>query len=247
VLKQALAHPLNWILLAALGASAYLTGSWIPLEIAAAAEALWLIVARSHFRKTPAAARVEPGEQALLRTLSEEDRRRFLELDRLRKEIADSVRHHPSVTAEMLGAELPKLDRLVDAFLRMAADAARFESYAAASNLDALEEDVRRQEKIVEKTIDAAAKAVAAQNLDLMQKRLERAAEMRRKVREMRGQLNLVENTIRLLRDQIATMQSPEELTHRLDDLVRSVDAIEATKRETEAITRHLDATLVSR
>src|SRR5688572_10182781 len=150
MLKQALAHPLNWILLAALGASAYLTGSWIPLEIAAAAEALWLIVARSHFAKRPAAAKVQPEEQALLRTLSEEDRRRFLELDRLRREIGKSVEHHPSLTAEMLGAELPKLDGLVQAFLRMAADAARFDAYAASSNLDALVEDVRRQEKIVE-------------------------------------------------------------------------------------------------
>ena len=246
MLRQALAHPLNFILLAALGASAYLTGSWIPLEIAAAAEALWLIIARAQLKK-PAVAKVEQSEQALLRTLSEEDRRRFLELDRLRKDVGDLVRQNPSLTAEMLGAELPKLDHLVNAFLRMASDAARFEEYAASSNLDALEEDVRRQEKIVEKTSDPAAKGVAAQNLELMQKRLEKAAEMRRKVREMRGQLTLVENTIRLLRDQIATMQSPEELTHRLDDLVRSVDAIETTKRETEAITRHLDATLVSR
>lgn len=243
MLKPALAHPLNLIMLTALGASALATGSWIPLLIAAGAEVAWLAVARRQLepRRTLAAK----GEQELLRSLAEADRRRYLELEQLRNDVARLVRQNPSLASELLEDELPKLDHLVNAFLRLAADAARLE--ALSTDLDALEADVRRQEKIVEKTTDADAKAVAAQNLELMQRRLEKAAETRRRVREMRGQLSLVENTVRLLRDQIATMQSPEELTHRLDDLVRSVEAIEVTQRETEAITRHLDTGVVSR
>jgi len=237
--KEAFGHPLNLIMIASLAASALATGSVLPLLIAAVAEILWLIVGRSK-KALPA----ESGSQALLRTLGEEDRRRFLELDRLRKDVARLVKQNPSLAAELLSDELPKLDRLVESFLRIAADAASFEEYSRSSDLNALEEEARRQEKIVEKTVDPAAKSVAAENLSLMQKRLEKAAELKRKVREMRGQLSLVENTIRLLRDQIATMQSPDELTHRLDDLVRSVDAIETSKRETEAITRHLDQSL---
>jgi hypothetical protein len=235
---SAVSHPLNLIMIVALVASALATGSWMPLAIGAVAELVWLVIGR---KKAIAA---KPEGQDLLRTVGEEDRRRYLELDRLRQDVKRLVRQNPSLAAELLEDELPKLDDLVNAFLRIASDAARFEEYAASSDLDALEAEVRRQEKIVEKTGDAQAKAVAAQNLELMQKRLEKAAEMRRKVREMRGQLSLVENTIRLLRDQIATMQSPDELNHRLEDLARSVDAVETTKRETEAITRHLDRTL---
>lgn len=255
-LKPALAHPLNLLMLAGLGLSAAVTGSWIPIVVAAASELAWLGLARTlpsqrrYFEALgagSAAADRQREEQEVLRTLTEEDRRRFLELDRTRADIRRLVADNPSLTGEMLEQEVPKIDHLVLGFLRVASMAARYEDFVKSADLDALEEEVRRQEKIVEKTKDEDARAVAAQNLDLMQRRMEKVAEMGRQVRDARGQLNLIENTVRLLRDQIVTMQSPEELRGRLDDLVRTVDAIETSARETESITRHLDAGLHQR
>ena len=51
-----------------------------------------------------------------------------------------------------------------------------------------------------------------------------------------RGQLNLIENTFQLLRDQILTMSSPDELSDQLDELTRSVDAIETADKETRSL-----------
>lgn len=256
VLKPALAHPLNLLMLAGLGVSAAVTGSWIPLAVAALCELGWLGLAktlpsqRRYFDALgagEAAQDRQQQEQAVLRTLTEEDRRRFLELDRLRADIGKLVKENPSLSSEMLKEEVPKIDHLIHGFLQTGSMAARAEDFLKSADLDGLEEEVRRQEKIVEKTLDEEARSVAAQNLELMQRRLEKVAEMRRQVRDARGQLNLIENTVRLLRDQIVTMQSPEELRGRLDDLVRTVDAIESTARETESITRHLDVELHQR
>ena len=63
-----------------------------------------------------------------------------------------------------------------------------------------------------------------------------RVAEVRRLLKSARGQLNLIENTLQLMRDQIASLQTPENLTEKLDDLVRSVEAVEASAKETRAV-----------
>jgi hypothetical protein len=43
-----------------------------------------------------------------------------------------------------------------------------------------------------------------------------------------------MENTFRLLGDEIVTMQSPSELGTRLDELREGVEAVRQTTRETE-------------
>ena len=240
-------------MLGGLGAAAVVTGSVLPVAIAMGAELLWVgLFSRlpsqggyfryRHQRALETAQR--KNEQELLNRLTQEDRQRFLELDRLRQDIAGLVDGESNFSAEMIAEELPKLEQLVQGFLRVASTAARFQDFVAGTDLNDLEEQLRRQEAVVEKTTDQEAKTLARQNLELIERRLERAAEVRRQVSQARSQLNLIDNTVRLLRDQIATMQSPEELSHRLDDLVRTVDSIEATAKETQAITRHLDPAL---
>jgi hypothetical protein len=233
-----LLHPLNVLLVLALASSSAVTGSVAPLAIAAVTEVLWMALARtleSQRRYFGYARLVADPERELIRTLTDEDRRRHVELTRLAGDIRE-IASSTSVSKDMLSEELPKVDHLLAAFARVASNAARLEDFGRTTDLDRLEEEVRRQEKVVEKTKDPGARSVAAQNLELMQRRLERAAEIRRRSKEARGQLSLIENTVRLLRDQIATIESTDEIRGRLDDLVRNVDVIEASTRETEAL-----------
>jgi hypothetical protein len=51
-----------------------------------------------------------------------------------------------------------------------------------------------------------------------------------------RGQLDLIENSFQLIADQIVTMQSPQELSGQLDELLNGVEAIRETARDTEAL-----------
>ena len=51
-----------------------------------------------------------------------------------------------------------------------------------------------------------------------------------------RGQLDLIENSFQLIADQIVTMQSPQELSGQLDELLDGVEAIRETARDTERI-----------
>jgi len=73
---------------------------------------------------------------------------------------------------------------------------------------------------------------LAAQNLSVLEKRRERISELHRFVEKARGQLDLMENTFELLRDQVVSMTSPSELGGQLDDLIDGVEAVRSTARE---------------
>lgn len=244
----ALSHPLNVLLLGVAGVSAVLTGSWLPLAVGAGAELLWLGVGRrfgaqqdfvEHRQRAARLAASTRDQQAQLSQLNAEDRARFLALDAVRIDIRRLVKDSEQLEQDMLEPELAKVDGLVGSFLDLAARCAVYESFVAGQDLNDLEAEVRRQETIVERTQDSEDKLLAAQNLELMQARLQRGAEVRRLLKRARGQLNLVENTLRLMRDQIATLQSPAALSEQLDALVRSVEAIEASAKETRALEAH--------
>jgi hypothetical protein len=67
-------------------------------------------------------------------------------------------------------------------------------------------------------------------------RRLEKVQEIRSYLSVARGQLDLIENSFQLIADQIVTMQSPQELSGQLDELLDGVEAIRQTARDTEKI-----------
>ncbi len=59
--------------------------------------------------------------------------------------------------------------------------------------------------------------------------------EIRRYLDVARGQLDLIENSFQLIADNIVTMQSPQELSGQLNELLDGVESIRQTAAETEA------------
>jgi hypothetical protein len=75
---------------------------------------------------------------------------------------------------------------------------------------------------------------IAAKNLAVILKRFEKMKEINRYLTVARGQLDLIENSFQLIADQIVTMQSPQELTGQLDELLDGVESIKQTAADTE-------------
>jgi hypothetical protein len=78
-------------------------------------------------------------------------------------------------------------------------------------------------------------RAVAQKNLDVLEQRRKRFDELRQRVQTARGQMDLMENTFKLLADEIVTMSAPEALGARLDDLRIGVEAIREVADEEAA------------
>ena len=75
---------------------------------------------------------------------------------------------------------------------------------------------------------------VAAKNLEVLNQRKNRMDVMQRNLQTARGHMDLMENSFRLLGDEIVTMADPTELATRLDDLRIGVQAIRETSEEVE-------------
>jgi hypothetical protein len=245
--KMAFTNPYNLSLFAGALAAAGLTLNPVLAIVALGLEALWLLHAPDNkrlrhllwdprFDKLRKAIEAQERAQRLA-TVGEAERKRVDGIVARQEQIRRLAAENPSFTGDLLRNELVKTDRLVDAFVEMAVTCARYEAYLESVSQDDLEKDRKRYEQ-ASKAGDPedARTSIAKKNLAIVARRLEKMQEIRRYLSVARGQLDLIENSFQLIADQIVTMQSPQELSGQLDELLDGVEAIRQTAQDTEKI-----------
>lgn len=250
--RYAFANPYNLSLLAGAATVALATGNWMVGVAAAGAEALWMLFApdsrllrrfwfdKKHTELLEAAK--EERLQATIANLPERDRGRCLGLREKVRQIDRLSEQNPAFTAELLRSELGKLSALADSFVEMSVTCTRYIEYLNTVDLEALERDVRRYAGIVDRAPQGdEQRTLALKNLEVLQRRRAKIAEIRKYVGTARAQLDLIENTFQLLADQIVTMRSPQELSGQLDSLLDGVEAVRQTTRETEKLLQAIE------
>jgi len=144
---------------------------------------------------------------------------------------------NPSFTGDLLRTELVKTHKLVESFLEMALTVNRYENYLDSVDVKALERDRDRwHDRAAAQQSSQPERDIAQKNFAVIQKRVERVHEIARYLGVARAQLDLIENSFQLIADQIVTMQSPNELSGQLDDLLDGVDSIRQTAIDTEKL-----------
>ena len=243
--KAAFANPYNLSLLAGGLAASALTLNHLLAIVILVLEVLWMTNAPGSKKLQewlwdPAFdAQDQAKEQAAraerLKNLDDETRERVLELLARQEEINSLAAQNPSFTGELLRTELTKTNRLVEAFIEMATTCVRYEAYLDSVNASELEKERRRWENVVKHQDEDSSEAeIARKNLAVIMKRFEKMKEIHHYVRVARGQLDLIDHSFQLIADQIVTMQSPQELTGQLDELLDGVESIKQTAADTE-------------
>jgi hypothetical protein len=245
--RYAFMNPYNLSLIAGAGAAAMATGHWWVALCAAAGEAVWMLFAPdSKLLRRTWFDKVWEGEQAVERkkrqaakfnALPDAEKERALALRGVQTRIEKMAQDNPSFRVELLSTELGKLEDLVDDFLDLATVCARYDKYLASFNLEELEADLRRYQLQVEKLpVGDERRTVAQKNLQVLLSRKDRYKDLRKSLQTARGQMDLMENTFRLLADEIISMREASELGHRLEDLREGVNAVREAARETERV-----------
>jgi hypothetical protein len=246
-LKLAFANPYNISLLAGGLAASVITLNPIPAVVALGLEGLWLLHGPDNtaLRRLVWDPKIDADRKASdladrqvrIRTLGELERSRVEALSSRRQEIGNLAAQNPSFTGDLLRTELLKTDRLVDAFVELSLTCARYEAYLASVDDRAMQRDVDRYAAAVRTGApDDPRTGLSQKNLAIVLKRQERMKEIKRYLGVAKGQLDLIENSFQLIADQIVTMQSPQELSGQLDELLNGVEAIRETARDTEAL-----------
>jgi hypothetical protein len=246
-LKMAFTNPYNLSLFAGALAAAGITLNPVLAVVVLGLEALWLLHAPDskrlkhllwdpRFEKLRNALQAQERAQRLA-SVGDDERQRVDALVARQEEIRRLAAQNPSFTGDLLRNELVKTDRLVNAFVEMAVTCARYEAYLGSIDTDALERDRRRYEQAGKGgPPNDPRTTIAKKNLSIVSRRLEKVQEIRSYLSVARGQLDLIENSFQLIADQIVTMQSPQELSGQLDELLDGVEAIRQTAHETERI-----------
>lgn len=215
---------------------------WVTVLVCAA-EAMWMIWApdsklmRAIWFDRALAAKIEAdkldarGEK--LATMLPDDQVRISRLASQKDLIEHLAKDNPSLGVELLATELAKLDALLDDFADLAVIAARAEQHAHTFDFDAMKRSwhVHDAQRRAHKLGDPR-REVAEKNLEVLDRRRARYDDLVRKIEVTRGQMELIEQTFRLLADEIVTIASPSELGTRIDELRVAVDAVRETSGE---------------
>jgi hypothetical protein len=245
--KAAFANPYNLSLLAGGLAASALTLNPLLAVIVVGLEVLWVVNAPGSKKlrewfwdptfEEQERAKEEAARAERLKNLDESDRERVISLLARQQEINALAAQNPSFTGELLRTELTKTDRLVEAFIEMATTCSRYEAYLNSIDIGELERDRRRWESVVKQRDKRASETdIAGKNLAIIMKRFDKMKEISHYLTLARGQLDLIENSFQLIADQIVTMQSPQELTGQLDELLDGVESIKQTAADTERL-----------
>jgi len=249
--RYAFKNPYNYAIMGGFASAAALTGNWWLGLAGAGAEALWMLFApdsrllqKTWFDKRHQEeedARKKAELDAKFKLLPEVDAMRCLALREKQDQIQRLAAENPTFTTDLLSGELGKLDTLVHSFVELSVTCARYQEYLKSVDLDEIERDLRRYHQILEQDPDDQKRELARKNLSVLDKRKEKYAEIRGYLSSARGQMELIENTFRLLADQIVTMRSPNELGGQLDELMDGVEAVSQTARETDRLLQAIE------
>ncbi|MCS6913874.1 MAG: hypothetical protein RMK29_03590 [Myxococcales bacterium] len=253
-LRYAFFNPYNLSLLGGAMAATLATGHWWVGLFAFAAEAIWMLFApdsrllqKLWFDKVWLAEQAErrrKRQAEKFNALPDVEKARALALRQLQRRIQKLAEDNPSFTVELLREDVNKLEDLVEDFLDLATTCVRYEEHLAQMDIEAVERDLRRfQAQVDTLPVGDERRSVAQKNLQVLLQRKDRWKELRRNLQTARGQMDLMENTFRLLADEIVTMKSPTELGDRLDQMREGVEAVRQTARETERLLTAVERT----
>lgn len=244
-LKAAFFNVYNLSLLGGAALTALFTQDWLIGAGALALEALWLVVgpdSQPFQRLVNAQARAERDKvesarvEALLSSLTGRDHQRAVALKELKQEIERDVANNPTFSAVLLRTELEKLGQLYQSFVKLAAACLKSEEYLSTVSEKELAKQLEGQEALQKNHADPSVVELAGKNAQVLNKRLDAVKDIRTFLQRARGQMNLIENSVRLLRDQAQTMTSPSQLTEQLDGLLTSVEAVAESVKDTDSI-----------
>lgn len=248
LLKFAFANPYNLSLLTGALAASALTLNPLIAVGAIGVEALWLLHAPGSDRLwrlvwekkvDRMAAQLEAQElERKIAMLSDPDQQRVRELVAEKFRIDQLASQNPSFSGDLMRDELVKSATLVNAYVDMALTCTRYERYLGSIDFKALEREQQMLEQRAQpaKQQDERVTELAKKNLEIINKRIAKIAEIRDYISVARGQLELIKNTFHLIGDQIVTMQSPKEMSGQLDQLLSGVEAVRSAALDTEKL-----------
>lgn len=242
--KEALKWQYNWIGLAGAAAFALVSGTGLPLVLAAGLELIYLSVVpqsnafRRLVRSWKYAAEKRKKEMtltAMFMDLPPEMRNRYSALDSICRAIRSNYTRLSSTSQMFLEQMETKLQGLLQAYLRLLFAARQAAEYLHTTDPETIKRDLAKLQKTLPSD-PPKVQEINRKRIEILTKRLEKFEKARENQKVVDAQCAALEDVLQLIRDQSVTMRDPQQVSDQLENLVHDVEQTEETVRQVEAI-----------
>ena len=242
--KEAFNLQYNWIALAGAGAFALISGSFLPIILAAGVELMYLAVVPQNFRFQRLVRSWKFSEQQkqsqkklgdLLRSLPADMQNRYWQSAQVCNTIHANFAQFSSTSQIFLQQIDSRLQGLLNGYARLLLAAAQQQQYVKSTDAN----DIKREIAALQKTLSSDPPKVQEINkkrIEILTKRQEKFDKICENRKVVDAQCAAVEDVLMLVRDQSVTMRDPQQVSDRLENLVHDVEQTEQTVQQVEAI-----------
>jgi hypothetical protein len=243
-LKAAFHWQYNWITLAGAGIFALVSGTALPILLAAGLELMYLAVVpqSSAFRRLVRSWQLADEQlkhqqmlNEMLKNLPSEMQSRYVHC----AQICGSIRSNFSQLSSQSQIFLRQIDTslqgLLSGYARLLVAAAQQQQYMRSTDANEIKRDIAGLQKALPND-PPKVQEINKKRIEILSKRQEKFDKISENRKVVDAQLSAVEDVLMLVRDQSVTMRDPQQVSDRLDSLVHDVEQTEQTVQQVEAI-----------
>ena len=241
-LKEAFKWQYNVIGIAGAAAFALVSGTALPILLAAGVELMYLAVVpqSSAFRRLVRSWKYESEKKAhdqrvrsMHQQLTPMVRDRYEKLQQICSAIRGNYARLSSTSQIFVDQMSNRLDGLMHSFLRLANAGIVYTEYLHKANPRAIDQEIATLEREIPKQ-PAKVQDINRKRVEIMRKRQERFRKIVDDLQVINVQVEAIEDVLELIRDQSVTLSDPQMVTEKLEGLIADVETTEATVREIE-------------
>ncbi len=241
-LKEAFQWQYNVIGIAGAAALALISGTALPVILAAGVELMYLAVVpqSSAFRRLVRSWRYEDEKKArdakvlaMQQQLPADVRERYAKLGQISQSIRANYARLSSTSQLFVDQVQQRIDALMNSFLRLASAEFTYTEYLQRTNPRAIEQEIQALERNIDKQ-PAKVQEINRKRIEIMHKRQERFKKIVEDLQVIQVQSAAIEDVLALIRDQSVSLTDPQQVNEKLDLLMQDVESTEATVREIE-------------
>jgi DNA repair exonuclease SbcCD ATPase subunit len=260
--KEAFHLQYNWIAMVSAGAFALVSGSFLPIILGGGLELMYLAIVPQHwrFQRLVRSWKFAEEQRAHQQKLSDmvaglpaEMQSRYVHAEQVCGAIRNNFAQFSSTSQIFLQQIDDRLQGLLHGFARLLAAAAqqrqylksneqemashrlRFRNNQPSTERDGIEHEIASLERNLSDD-PPKVQEINKKRIQILTKRLEKFDKISENSKVVEAQCSAVEDVLMLVRDQSVTMRDPQEVTDRLDSLVKDVEQTEQTVQQVEAI-----------
>jgi hypothetical protein len=250
--KEAFHSQYNWIAMTGAFFFALLSGTFLPIILAAGLEMIYLAIVpqSSRFRRLVRSLKFAEEQRKhqeklneMLKNLPAEVQSRYVHAAQVCASIRANFSQLSTASQIFLEQIDSSLQGLLTGYARLLLSATQQQQYLKSTEQDGIKHEIASLQKAMSSD-PPKVQEINQKRIEILTKRLEKFDKISENRKVVDAQSSAVEDVLMLVRDQSVTMRDPQEVTERLDNLVHDVEQTEQTVQQVEAIFRDMSPDL---